>query len=121
MICVDKIRLIVNNLRRLAEVAELADARDSKSRPVYPGCGFDSHLRQFFRDASCVYRIAQKRHKSLTAESIEKNKNVKKRRWIPAFAGMTIFRRNDNATDHLATKGESWRSWFTMASIFWMV
>ncbi len=33
MICVDKIRLIVNNQPSLAEVAELADARDSKSRP----------------------------------------------------------------------------------------
>ena len=29
-----------------AEVAELADARDSKSRSLYRECGFDSHLRQ---------------------------------------------------------------------------
>ena len=29
-----------------AGVAELADARDSKSRGAYPPCGFDSHPRQ---------------------------------------------------------------------------
>ncbi len=32
-------------VRFLAEVAELADALDSKSSPAYPGCGFNSHLQ----------------------------------------------------------------------------
>jgi hypothetical protein len=43
----------------LAEVAELADARDSKSRPVHPGCGFEPHLRQLFVLRISCLRFAQ--------------------------------------------------------------
>ena len=47
-LAVDNIPHLLNNFGRLyAEVAELADAQDSKSCPVHPGCGFDSHLRQW--------------------------------------------------------------------------
>lgn len=30
-----------------AEVAELEDALDSKSSPIFLGCGFNSHLRHY--------------------------------------------------------------------------
>ena len=38
-------------------MAELADARDSKSRLAYPRCGFESHLRQLNGDQETSWTV----------------------------------------------------------------